>query len=85
MTREVLRATVELARARGAQPLIVIPQLGPEAPSERVLRHRIVDEAGLPSVLVEIDPEWHLRWDRHPNARGAHAIASAIAARLEQK
>ena len=85
VTREVLRATVELARARGAQPLVVIPQLGPEAPSERVLRHRIVDEAGVPSVLVEIDPEWHLRWDRHPNARGAHAIAGAIAAQLEKK
>ena len=67
------------------EPLIVVPQLGPEAPSERVLRRRIVDEAGLPSVLVEIDPEWHLRWDRHPNARGAHAIAGAIAARLEKK
>lgn len=85
VTCEVLRATVELARSRGAQPLIVIPQMGPEAPSEQLLRHRIVDEAGVPSVLVEIDPDWHLPWDRHPNARGAHAIASAIAARLGKK
>ena len=30
MTRDVLRATVDLARARGATPLIVVPQFGPE-------------------------------------------------------
>ena len=83
VTREVLRATVELARARGAQPLIVVPQIGPEAPSEQLLRRRIVDETGLPYVLIEVDPEWHLPWDRHPDARGARAIAGAIAARLK--
>jgi hypothetical protein len=85
VTREVLRATVELARARGSQPLIVVPSIGPEAPSEQLLRRRIVDETGLPYVLIEVDPDSHLPWDRHPNARGAHAIASAIAARLRQK
>ena len=84
MTREVLRATVELARARGAQPLIVVPQIGPEAPSEQLLRRRIVDESGVPYVLIEVDPDWHLPWDRHPDARGAHVIASAIAARLKR-
>ena len=30
VTREVLRATVDLASARGAVPLIVVPQFGPE-------------------------------------------------------
>jgi hypothetical protein len=84
MTREVLRATVDLARARGAQPLIVVPQVGPEAPSEQLLRRRIVDEAGLPYVSIELDPEWHLPWDRHPDARGARAIAAAVAARLQE-
>ena len=82
VTREVLRATVERARARGAQPLIVVPQIGPEAPSEQLLRSRIVDESGVPYVFIEVDPDWHLPWDRHPDARGAHVIAGAIAARL---
>ena len=82
MTREVLRATVDLARARGATPLILVPQFGPEEQAEQALRRRILDEAGLPYLLVEIDAAWRLPWDRHPNPRAAHAIAAAVAARL---
>jgi hypothetical protein len=82
VTREVLRATVDLTRARGATPLIVVPQLGPEEEAERALRRRIFDEAGLSYLSVEIDAAWRLPWDRHPNPRAAHAIAVAVAARL---
>jgi hypothetical protein len=82
MTREVLRATVELARARGATPLIVVPQYGKEEGPELALRRRILDGTGVPYVFAEIDPAWHLPWDRHPNARAAHTIAAAIADRL---
>ena len=82
VTREVLRATVNLARERGATPLIVVPQFGQEQPPDELLRHRILDETGLPYVPVETDPASHVRWDRHPNAAAAHVIAAAIAARL---
>ena len=82
VTREVLRATVELARARGAVPLIVVPQIGPEGPSEHELRRRILDDSGLPYVRVELDSAWRVPDDGHPDARAAHAIAVAIAARL---
>ena len=82
VTREVLRATVELARARGATPLIIVPQFGHEEQTEQALRHRILDETGLSYVWVEIDAAWRLPWDRHPNPRAAHAIAAAVAARL---
>jgi hypothetical protein len=82
MTREVLSATVDLARSRGARPLIVVPQFGPEEPAEEALRRRILDGMGLPYALVEIDAAWRLPWDRHPNARAAHAIAAEVAARL---
>ena len=82
VTREVLRATVDLGRARGAMPLIVVPQFGHEDEAEQALRRRIFDGTGLPYVLVEIDEAWRLPWDRHPNARTAHAIAAAVAARL---
>ena len=85
VTREVLRATVALARARGATPLIVVPQFGPEDPAERTLRRRILDESGVPFLLVEVDAGWRLAWDRHPNPRAAGAIAAAIAARLQQR
>jgi hypothetical protein len=82
VTREVFRATSELARAHGATPLLVVLQFGHEEPPEQALRRRIVDDTGLPYVLVEIDPAWRLPWDRHPDARAAHAIGIAIASEL---
>jgi hypothetical protein len=85
VTREVLRATVDLARARGATPLIVVPQFGREEAVEAALRRRIFDGTGLPDVLVEIDTAWRLPWDRHPNARAAGAIATAVATRLRAR
>jgi hypothetical protein len=82
MTRDVLRATIDLAHARGAMPLIVVPQFGEEDASQRSLRRRVLDDAGLPYLVTEIDRAWRLPWDVHPNARAARAIAEAIAGRL---
>ena len=82
VTRDVLRATARLARARGAVPLVVVPQFGPEYEAERSLRRQIVDESGVPFVFVEMDPSWRLPWDRHPDARAARAMADAITSRL---
>jgi len=82
VTREVLRATVDLATARGALPVIVVPQFGPEEAAERMLRRRILDETALPYVRVELDPSWRIAWNWHPDPRAARAIAVAIAARL---
>jgi hypothetical protein len=84
VTREVLRATVELAHARGAVPIILVPEFTPEDPTEEVLRRRILDEAGLPYVWVKLDPSWRVPGDSHPDARAAHAMAVAIAARLRE-
>lgn len=81
-TRDSLSALVRLACARGAQPLIVVPQFGEALPVEEALQHRILDEAGLPYVRVKLDPARHLPGDVHPDARGARAIAAAVAARL---
>jgi hypothetical protein len=81
-TRAVLRATVELGRARGCQSLILVPQFGPERPMERTLRRRILDEPGLPYLLVPLDPSWRLHWDLHPDARAARAMADALVAAL---
>jgi hypothetical protein len=82
MTREVLSATVRLARSRGAQPLIVAPHFGTAAAAELMLRRRILDETGLPYVWVQIDEAWRLPGDRHPNAHAAQALAAAIVSRL---
>jgi hypothetical protein len=82
VTRETLRAMVRLAQSRGAAALIVVPQLGPEDESQKRLRTDVLDEAQLPYVMVEIDPSWHIAWDRHPDARAAQLMAQAIATRL---
>lgn len=86
-TRAILRGGVELARARGAVPLIVVPQFGAESEFERNLRRRILDESHLPYVLVPVDPLWRVRpgGRGHPDARAAHAIAASVAARLSSQ
>jgi hypothetical protein len=81
-TRDSLRGLVDLARALDAEPLIVVPQFGAESATDEMLRRRILDEAGLPYVNVKLDPSWHLPGDMHPDARGAEAIAVAVAERL---
>ena len=82
VTREVMSSTIELARQRGAVPIIVVPQFTPEEPAERKIRNRVLDEAGLPYLWVQLDASWHVPGDPHPDARAAHAIAVAIADKL---
>ena len=81
VTREALHAIVRLARDRGATPLVVVPQFGVEDSALQKIRERIIT-ADLPSLIVPLDPDWRLRWDRHPNARAAGVMAAAVAARL---
>jgi hypothetical protein len=85
MTREILRGTIALAQSRGAQAIVIVPQFGPDSEPERMLRRRVLDEGGVPYVLVPIDAEWRLAWDRHPDARAAHAMAAAVAAQLQSR
>jgi hypothetical protein len=85
VTREALGAMVRLARSRGATPLVIVPQIGLEGALERSLRQRVLDEAAVPYVMVEIDPAWHVPWDRHPDARATRTIANAIAERLQER
>ena len=77
--RAALADTVALARRRDATPLILVPQLRPETPAEAVLRRRVLDEAGLPYVVVRLDPSWLIPRNRHPDARAARAMAAAVA------
>jgi len=81
-TRDSLGALAHLACARGAQPLIVVPQFGEASTVEEALQRRVLDGAGLPYVRVRLDPALHLPGDAHPDARGARAIAAAVVARL---
>jgi hypothetical protein len=85
VTREVLQATIDLARARGAVPLIIVLQFAPEESVERELRRRILDEGGLPYVYVELDSGWRIPGNGHPDQRATRAIAVAIADKLRRQ
>ena len=85
VTREVFCATGELARAHGTRPLLVVLQFDDEDPPEQTLERGILDDTCMPHVVVKIDSSWRLPWDRHPDARAAHAIAVAIAAELRKR
>jgi len=82
VTHDELRAITGLARSRGATPLVVVPQFGSEEPEQRILRERILYD--IPTVFVQLDADWRLPWDRHPNARAAHVIAAAVVDRLRR-
>jgi hypothetical protein len=82
VTREVFCATGALARAHGATPLLVVLQFDDEEQDEPTLYRRILDETCMPYIVVKINSAWRLPWDRHPDARAAHAIAVAIASEL---
>jgi len=81
-TRQALAATVQLARARGAVPLIVVPNFGDEEPRLRELRRRILDDAHLPYVYVRLNPDDRIENDGHPDGDGMRMMAEAIARAL---
>jgi len=66
----------------GARPLILVPQFGTELAREHELRRRIVEEVGLPHIVVPLDPRWRVWTGAHPDERAAHAMAAAVSARL---
>jgi hypothetical protein len=84
-SRAILRAVAELARDRGAASLAIVPQFVPEDPGERAVRERVLDEAGLPYVVVALQQEWHVPEDPHPDKRANGAMARAIVRELEKQ
>jgi hypothetical protein len=81
-THQALTAMVTLARARGAVPLIVVPNFGDEEPRLRELRRRILDDAHLPYVFVRLNPDDRIENDGHPDGDGARTIAETVARAL---
>jgi hypothetical protein len=82
MTRRALKRVIALAGARGARTLVVVPQFLPESYRETQVRRSVLDEAGIPYLLVPVPAELRFPTDRHPTPAGARAIAGAIAAAL---
>lgn len=84
LTRAILHATADAARARGARSLFVVPSPGPPRPTdahaEAFVVRALLDD--LPHVIVDIDPSHLIPGDGHPDAAGAGQIADAVAAVL---
>jgi hypothetical protein len=78
MTQAALREAMALARARGAEPLIVVPQHLPEVPRETEVRRMVLDAGRIPYLLVRLPEAWRVAGDRHPDARAARFIAASI-------
>lgn len=87
LTRTILHATADAARARGALPLFVVPSIGPPRPREKHPEAFILDALldDLPHVVVDIDPAHLIPWDGHPDRAGSGQIADAIATALAPK
>lgn len=83
MTRQALTAMVAAARAKGAVPLILVPQLTPETAEEAAIRQKVL--AGLPLIHVDVDPAWRVPNNRHPDARADAALADAVAKSLQAR
>jgi hypothetical protein len=79
MTRAALRASIALARARGARAIVLVPQFLPEEDSESEVRREVLDRGHIPYLLVPLDPAWRSPAHGHPNALGARALAKAVA------
>jgi hypothetical protein len=82
MTQRALQAEIALARARGAKPIVLVPQYLPEDPREAAIRHDVLDSAGIRYLLVPVKPEWRAPGHNHPTPAGARAIAAAVAAAI---
>jgi hypothetical protein len=84
MTQRALRAEIALARSRGAQPIVLVPQFLPEDPRERAIRQQVLDAAAIRYLLVPIQPGWRSPGHGHPTTRGSRAIAEALVAWLDR-
>jgi hypothetical protein len=79
MTQAALREVIALARARGAEPLILVPQFMPEVPRETAVRRMVLDADHIPYLLVKLPADWRIPGDRHPDVRADRFMAAAIA------
>ena len=83
VTRERVAATVRLARQRGAAPLFVVTNFGPDCSEDAWVLTEIFAVQEVPFVRVHLGPgDTVSPLDLHPNARGARKLANAIEAAL---
>lgn len=83
--RQILLRDVTLARANGAEPLVLVPVFQPEQPRERALRKAIFGSGAIPNMIVPLDQNWRLHPDHHPDALAHEVMARAVWMQLKNK
>jgi hypothetical protein len=88
VARASLSATARDARARGAYPLVVLTNFGPNCMPDETgrpsIEKRLLDGLGIDHVRVDLDLAWLMSSNRHPGARAARAIADAVTLALKR-
>jgi hypothetical protein len=86
LERAFLRSTARAVRERGAFPLFLVTNFGaPCLPVEGEapwLTRQLLADADLPTVSVDLPPEWSFADDPHPDARAQQKLAAAVEAAL---
>ncbi len=85
ITQAALRQAIARAHARGAAPVILVPQTRPEKPRETDIRHMVLDAGHIPYLLVWLPRSWRNPVDSHPDGRADRVMAAAIAKVLEAR
>ncbi len=85
----IVRETGAAARARGAEPLFIIPSFGPprtlgEHAEGRIVRE-LFERQSEPYLLIDIDRSHIMPEDWHPDAAAARQIASTVADALRPR
>jgi len=85
----IVRATGDAARARGAEPLFLIPSFGPARAlgehAEAGIVRELFERQGEPHLLVDIELSHIMPEDWHPDAAAARQIAATVADALRPR
>jgi hypothetical protein len=89
VTAAELREAARVARAHGAEPIFLVPMVGPQRPidahDEAQFLRPLFIEQGLPFVPVDVDRGELLPFDGHPGVAASQRIATALADALSPR
>ena len=77
VTAAVVRDVAAKARARGAKPLFLLPELDSQRGLEWLVR-ALFEEQGIPAVVAKIDSAHIMPYDGHPDAEATRAMAGLV-------
>lgn len=89
VTAAELREAAAVARAHGAEPIFLVPVVGPQRPllqhpEAQFLRPLFIDQ-GLPFVLADIDAGELLPFDGHPDAAASRRMSALLEKELRPR